>query len=87
MKKEIILMGEGIHQHSLYGDFEIKTKLDPANADFVNISVKKDSVLKHEKSNGVHGEHKSLIINQGSWRLGKQVEYNPFSGSIERVWD
>jgi hypothetical protein len=50
--------------------------------------VKEDSMLHHEKPNGGwSNEHKTLPIRQGNWVMGQQVEYNPFSQSVSRVWD
>ncbi len=83
MSKRTLLVGEGIHQHTLYGKFSMEEKM----SDFSDVLVKEESVLRHEKPNGEFGEHKALKIEQGDWVLGKQVEYNPFSQSISRIWD
>jgi hypothetical protein len=87
MKKKTqhtLLMGEGIHQHTLYGDFKIGSETE---VDFMEVEVSEESLLKHEKPNGSFGEHKTLKIEQGNWVMGKQVEYNPFNQTISRVWD
>jgi hypothetical protein len=81
-KKHILLRGEGIHQHTLYGDFTIEE-----STDFSKLTLSKDGVLKHEQPNGSFGEHKSLLIEKGVWVMGKQVEYNPFKGEVTRIWD
>jgi hypothetical protein len=81
--KHTLLVGEGVHQHTLYGNFLIEED----KKDFVNLSVKEDSLLKHEQPNGSKGEHETLKIVKGKYRMGKQVEYNPFEGTITRVWD
>lgn len=82
-KKQTLLLGEGIHQHTLYGDF----KIEPKPNDFAQFSVLEESLLKHEKPNGTFGEHKTLKVEKGDWVMGKQVEYNPFSQTVSRVWD
>jgi len=82
MKKQILLRGEGANQHVLYGEFKVDKK-----EDFTPIEVKKESVLKHEQPDGSFAEHKSLKIEDGSWVMGKQVEYNPFNNEISQVWD
>jgi hypothetical protein len=28
-----------------------------------------------------------LEITKGNWKMGKQVEYNPFNQQVSRVWD
>lgn len=81
--KQTILKGEGANQHTLYGSFLTEETL----TDFAEISVKEDSVLKHEEPNGNFAEHKGLQVEQGNWVMGRQVEYNPFSQSVSRVWD
>ena len=82
-KKHTLLLGEGIHQHTLYGEFSIDTDV----VDYTTIEVTKDSLLQHELPNGKFGEHKTLKVDRGTWVMGKQVEYNPFSQKVERVYD
>ena len=81
--KEILLKGEGANQHVLHGDFLI----DEKPSDFANLTIKKDSVLKHEQPNGSFAEHQSLQVDKGGWVMGRQVEFNPFNQNITRVWD
>lgn len=84
LKKHTLLKGEGVNQHTLYGNFELDTEV----AEFSEIKVKEDSVLKHEKPNGHFSkEHKALKVDKGDWVMGKQVEYNPFKRTISQVWD
>jgi hypothetical protein len=84
--RKTILLGEGIHQHTLVGKFEMEN--DTIVKDFAPIKVKEDSMLHHEKPNGGwSNEHKTLPIRKGNWVMGQQVEYNPFSQSVSRVWD
>lgn len=82
-KKQTLLLGEGIHQHTLYGNFSTEAELST----FADVDVLEESLLKHEHPNGKFGEHKTLKIEKGEWVMGKQVEYNPFSKTISRVWD
>jgi hypothetical protein len=49
--------------------------------------VDEDSELRHEHPNGSFGEHKTLKVDKGQYRMGLQVEYNPFSQQVSRVWD
>lgn len=82
--KKTLLVGEGIHQHTLYGEFTTEEKI----TDFAPVKVKKDCVLRHEKPDGrFSNEHKPLKVDKGEWVMGKQVEYNPFDQKISRVWD
>lgn len=81
--KKVMLVGEGIHQHTLYGNFQIEENV----LDFAPVKVIEDSELRHEKPTGEFAEHNTLIIEKGDWVMGKQVEYNPFSQKIERIWD
>ena len=78
-----ILKGEGVNQHTLYGRFSI----DENETDFAEISVAKDTELRHEQPDGSFAEHNTLKVGKGEWVMGKQVEYNPFKQSIQRIWD
>lgn len=80
--KHTILKGDGTNQHTLYGKFSIEEV-----GDYPEVVVKKESILKHEMPNGEFGEHKGLVVEEGTWSVGKQVEYNPFTKNITRVWD
>ncbi len=82
MKKHTLLKGEGINQHTLYGEFEVDDKMD-----FSRLVVNKDSVLRHETPSGQFAGHKALSIDKGNWVMGRQVEYNPMDGRVTRVWD
>lgn len=82
-KKEILLRGEGIHQHALVGDFMVVRAENDAHA----IEVRKESKLVHEKPNGDFGEHNTLVVEAGQFQMGVQVEYNPFTQNVTRVWD
>lgn len=82
-KSHTLLKGEGVNQHTLYGDFV----LDETNPDFVPVLVNEDSVLKHEQPNRTFAEHETLKVEKGEWAMGRQVEYNPFDQKVTRVWD
>lgn len=83
VKKHTILLGEGANQHTLYGDFSV----DVEAKEFSSLVVTKDSELRHETPSGQFAEHNTLKIDKGNWKMGKQVEYNPFKRSISQVWD
>lgn len=60
LKKHTLLVGEGIHQHTLYGSFAMELEVP---TEFPQVLVKEDSQLKHEKPNGSwSNEHKTLIV-------------------------
>ncbi len=82
-KRKVVLLGEGIHQHVLHGDF----LMEENHGDFAKIIVNKPSLLKHETPSGGHAEHNALQMTNGEWEMGRQVEYNPFTRDITRVWD
>ena len=82
-QKQTLLLGEGKNQHTLYGDFDI----EPKAKDFAELTVNRTSKLQHEEPNGRFAEHNTLVVEKGDWVMGQQVEYNPFKGSISRVWD
>lgn len=80
--KLTILKGEGVNQHTLYGDFSHRE-----DGETIILDVAEDSVLRHETPSGKFAEHQSLRVEKGQYITGKQVEYNPFSRTITRVWD
>ena len=92
-KKIILLKGEGIHQHVLHGEFRFKTDYLSENGgevvtDFAEYEVIKECKLRHEKPSGdFSNEHKTLPVSAGNYVMGKQVEYNPFTGELSRIWD
>lgn len=76
--REVLLMGEGANQHTLYGEF---------SNDQGEILVAKNSQLRHETPSQNFAEHNTLVVDRGRWILGRQVEYNPLDRSVTRVWD
>ena len=85
MKKQTkitLLKGEGAHQHSLFGKFNITS----ADTDFTEIEVL-EAKLIHELPNGTFGEHNTLNVESGEWVMGKQVEYDPMNRVTTRIWD
>lgn len=81
--KHIILRGEGANQHVLHGNIQVETQ----ERDFSNIVVTKNGELKHEQPDGSFAEHKTLHVEAGNWVMGRQIEFQPFSQTISRVWD
>lgn len=77
--KHTFIVGNGGHQHTLYGNFHI------TNDEYV--VCKQDCLLKHETKSGAKGEHHTLTLEKGVYREGRQMEFNPFSGKVTRVWD
>jgi hypothetical protein len=82
-QKHILLKGNGGNQHTLKGEIAVETE----QSEFVSISVLKEADLRHEQPSGSFGEHNTLKVEQGEWVTGKQVEFNPFKGTISQVWD
>jgi len=76
--REVLLMGEGTNQHTLYGEFSNNQG---------EILVADDSQLRHETPNQNFAEHNTLVVDRGRWILGRQVEYNPLDNKVTRVWD
>jgi hypothetical protein len=81
-EKRVLLLGEGIHQHTIYGRIENDNRFSEND-----IILDEDGVLVHEKPDGSKGEHHTLLVEKGRWILGRQVEFDPFSGFVTGVWD
>ena len=81
-KEKVLLVGEGIHQHTLKGEFTIDDER------YALINVLKPSILHHEKPNGEFSkEHFPISVEKGVWIQGRQTEYNPFTREFEDIWD
>jgi hypothetical protein len=83
MKRKTILLGEGVNQHTLYGEFKTEQEV----GEFLDVEVLVPSELKHETPSRQFAEHHTLSMDSGKWQQGKQVEYNPFEQRITAVWD
>ena len=79
--KHTLLKGEGINQHTLYGDFKIGNE-----EDYTNVIVEKESELKHEQPNGKFAEHNGLMIEKGAndWYVFSDVTSTEIYYLIER---
>lgn len=82
-KRHTVLVGSS-NKHTLIGNFTVVEDAD----EFSEILVKTPSILKHEQDGGKwSGEHKSLLVEEGKWTLGRQVEFNPSRREITQIWD
>lgn len=86
-KKLLILKGEGRHEHVLVGE-EI-TYVEPAKGQPLSeIHVGRGGLLTHiDPATGEHAEHNTISVDEGTWLVGRQVEFNPFDNSISNVFD
>lgn len=75
-RRKVLLKGEGIHQHTLLGDFSIDR--DPFEGEYI-IDVRTECLLIHEKPDRSEGEHLTLPVEPGRWIMGRQVQFDPFS--------
>lgn len=75
-KRKVLLKGEGIHQHTLVGDFNV---VQNPGGDQILLDVRRESCLVHEKPDRSEGEHLTLPVEPGRWIMGRQVEFDPFS--------
>lgn len=76
--REVLLLGEGGNQHTLYGDFSMNGRV---------ILAKVTCQLRHESSSQTFAEHNTILVDQGKWILGRQIEYNPLLKNVTRVLD
>lgn len=100
-KRHVLLEGEGVNRHVLYGAAEVGN-----GTDYQEVRLLEDGHLRHEDPEGAHAEHQTIRIEQGEWVMGLQVEHDPFAflapenrdsrpltlqerldRSITRVWD
>jgi len=68
------------NSHILYGDFLF---IEQENS----LEVKQDSLLKHQDSVNNQADHYTLTIPKWLYEIAKQVEYNPFTQTVEGIFD
>lgn len=84
-QKVTILKGEGVNQHDLEADvLEYKTE---KNQPLSEIHVGENGVLRHVDPVGKPAEHHAIPIEKGTWLVGRQVEFNPFTNQISGIFD
>lgn len=85
VKRFILLRGEGVHQHVIRGNIDVKT----SEGNYIQYRVlDNNTILHHEHPNGTSSrEHQTLQVEAGEWVTGRQVEFNPLSGNKEDVFD
>ena len=75
-----IVLGEGEiigHKHILESTSDISYKEDDNGITFMLNSM---GILTHD-------EHARMVFPAGNYRSYNQVEFNPFDGSVSRVYD
>ena len=79
-KAKRIVLGEGEivgHKHIL----ESKTDIEFVNnGDSIDFMLNSMGILTHD-------EHDRMVFQPGEYRSYNQVEFNPFDGTINRVFD
>ena len=79
-KANKIVLGEGEiigHKHILESNKKMDYQQNQNSIDFV---LKSLGVLTHD-------EHDKMIFPEGKYRSYNQVEFNPFDGTVNRVFD
>lgn len=79
-KAKRIVLGEGEiigHKHIL----ESKTDIEfEQHTDSISFMLKSMGILTHD-------EHDRMVFEAGKYRSYNQVEFNPFDGTVNRVFD
>ena len=79
-KAKRIVLGEGEiigHKHILESNLDIEWEQDE---DGITFMLKGMGVLTHD-------EHARMVFPKGKYRSYNQVEFNPFDGTVSRVFD
>jgi hypothetical protein len=61
------------------------TKLDANEIEFILINGGSGATLKHELENGAKAEHNPILLPDGIYEAGQQIEYTP--AELRRVAD
>lgn len=83
-KELLILKGEGRHEHVLVAD-----KIEYVEGDQLSeICVGRNGQLTHvDPLTKSPAEHNTIPVEEGTWLVGRQVEFNPFDNTISGVFD
>jgi len=80
----VILKGEGINQHELHAD---TIERDEKVKELSEIRVGRNGFLRHVDPVGNPGDHNTIEMEEGTYVVGRQVEFNPFTQNISGVFD
>jgi len=88
----LLVRGEGrYHGHFMEGEVEIlkNQNFGPGDTTSHFLTVKKDSELvhRHTESKAKTGDHETLKIPPGRYRVIRQREYNPYLKAIQILKD
>jgi hypothetical protein len=75
-----LVLGEGEvvgHKHVLVSDSDIDYVEDQQG---INFMLKNMGILTHD-------EHDRMVFEPGDYKSYNQVEFNPFDGTVNRVFD
>jgi hypothetical protein len=81
-KKLLILRGEGANSHVLVGEIS-----HPDTDQLSEIHVGAGGLLTHVDPQERPAEHHAIPVEEGTWLVGRQVEYSPFDNSVTNVFD
>lgn len=79
-KAKRIVLGEGEivgHKHILESDTDIQFR---DNGDSIDFMLNSMGILTHD-------EHDKMVFGPGTYKSYNQVEFNPFDGTVNRVFD
>jgi hypothetical protein len=79
-KAKRIVLGEGEivgHKHILESTSDISFE---QTTDSISFMLKSLGILTHD-------EHDRMVFEAGSYKSYNQVEFNPFDGTVQRVFD
>jgi len=79
-KAKRIVLGEG----EIFGHKHILECNKDMSVEETNNSI---TFMLHEMGILTHDEHDRMVFEPGKYRSYNQVEYNPFDGSVSRVYD
>lgn len=83
-KTHIVAVGEGHHDHALYGDVTVYGSEEKG----MYFSVNSKGVLEHNViGTRTKAEHEPIELPAGNYEVVYQRQYNPYEKAIERVRD
>lgn len=81
-KKLVLKVGEGLNSHTL----ECKKNFEYENLENeIKVMLGDNGIIKH--GGGDNDNHGDIIVEEGTWYVNSQMEYDPLIQNFRQVFD
>lgn len=85
IKMKPVMEGEGHHQHVLDREVEGSEMFEKDGVLYLRLANK--TPLRHESKTGGRGEHGTIVLEPGTYRVGQVHEWDSFKNEARKVVD